>query len=140
MRKIDLKTIKSKLLEISCRVGSHIELHTWYFTAIFFTAIFFVSLLVWWNCVQNPSPSSEVLIRVEQGKEDYDGMRTRTESVIKMLRQSKQRFDSPPLFNGQRELFLKFDPEDPTVNGKFIEEQINEDQEMEQEKQEQVVQ
>ena len=63
------------------------------------------------NCIENPFPSNEVLIKVEQGKVNYKEMKTSTEQVITTLQESKEKFDNPPFFGNQRELFLDLDLE-----------------------------
>ena len=116
MQKVDTKKLMEKAAVFFKAVGSYINLNTRYFTILFFVGILIASLWTWWNCFQNPVPSSEVLIRIEQKKEDYPKMKSRTEDVITILQESRKRFDDPPFFGDQRELFWEIDPEDPKIH------------------------
>lgn len=113
MKKIELKTIEKKAKKIFKLVGLSVGSHTWYFTVLFFVTIFIVAIWIWWNCLENPSPSSDVVLRVEQGKENYTEMKARTEDVIGMLQESRGRFEDSPSFEDQRELFWKIDSKNP---------------------------
>ncbi|MEA1925776.1 MAG: hypothetical protein U9M90_00820 [Patescibacteria group bacterium] len=113
MQRIDIKKLTAKATAFFEVVGSYINLNTWYFTVLFFVGILIASLWTWWNCFQNPVPSSEILIRVEQRKENYPKMKLGTEEVITILQENRKRFDNPPFFGDQRELFWEIDPEDP---------------------------
>lgn len=113
MKKVELKTINKKAKKIFKLIGLGVGSHTWYFTVLFFVTIFIVAIWIWWNCLENPSPSSDVMIRVEQGKENYIEMKSRTEDVITTLQESRSRFENPPSFKGQRELFWEIDSQNP---------------------------
>lgn len=113
MKKIELKGIERKLKKFLGAIGSSISSHTWYFTVLFFIIVLLVSVWVWWNCFQDPVPSSEVVLRVEQSKENYTEMKSRTEEVITTLQENRDRFENSPDFKDQRELFWEIDDEDP---------------------------
>ena len=114
MKKIELKTIERKAKKIFKSVGLSVGSHTWYFTVLFFVTIFVVAIWIWWNCLESPSPSSDIVLRVEQGKENYTEMKSRTEDVITTLQESRNRFENPPSFKSQRELFWEIDSQNPT--------------------------
>jgi hypothetical protein len=120
MKNINLKNLPSALRELLGAIGSKINLNTWYFTITFFLFVFGVSIWVWWNCIQDPHPSNDVLIRVEQGKVNYKEMKTSTEQVIAILQESRDRFENPPFFGNQRELFMDVDLEESEGEGAVI--------------------
>jgi len=79
-----------------------------------------ISVFVWWQCFQNPLPSSKVLLKIEQEKVNYREMKTSTEQVITTLQNSREKFENPPFFGNQRELFLEIDLENIDVNSLIV--------------------
>lgn len=111
MKQLETKKLLKKIKKVFASIGSKINLNTWYFTILFFICILVVSVFVWWQCLQDPFPSNSVLMKIEQGKVNYRDMKTSTEVVIKTLQESKEKFENPPFFGNQRELFLEIDLE-----------------------------
>lgn len=116
MNSIKSKELLKKVKKFFGAIGEKINLNTWFFTTFFFVCVLVVSLFVWWQCVHEPVPSSKVLIKMEQEKENYNEMKVRTEEVIRTLQENRDRFDNPPFYGNQRELFLEIDLEN--IDGK----------------------
>lgn len=79
---------------------------TWFFTVLFFFLILTMSVLVWWQCVYHPYPSTVVLEKLEREKENFDGMRKETADAITLLQNYRENYNNAPEFEGQRELFI----------------------------------
>lgn len=120
MKKLETKKSLKKVRKVFATIGSKINLNTWYFTILFFICILVISVFVWWQCFQNPLPSSKVLLKIEQEKVNYREMKASTEQVITTLQDSREKFENPPFFGNQRELFLEIDLENIDENSLIV--------------------
>lgn len=83
-----------------------IHLSTWYFSVAFFAVVFLVSIWIWWVSFYRPKPSQQTISTFEAGKENFEGMKSRTESAIEMLKERRGNFLNAPDFASQRDLFV----------------------------------
>jgi hypothetical protein len=100
--KKDLKGILAACKSRICRFN----LNTWYFSVFFFGAIFLVSIWVWWLGFYDPKPSPEVVAKFESSKENFEGMKSKTETAIELLKNRQEKVRNAPDFSEQRDLFV----------------------------------
>jgi hypothetical protein len=105
VKKNNQKTLKDRFCGFKKRCFA-IHLNTRYFSVGFFIVVFFVSIWVWWTSFYRPKPSRETVSSFEAGKENFEVMKSRTESAIEMLKERRGNFLNAPDFYSQRDLFV----------------------------------
>lgn len=110
--KITKEAEKAKLAKPKFSIGDFIaklSQKTKYFTVVFFLAVFGFSIWIWWSCFYESRPSNKVIQKVNQSQEDFDGMKSKTEATIKILKDKIGRNEEGLDLSSQRELFMKSD-------------------------------
>lgn len=90
---------------------------TWFFTIIFFFTVLGFSVWTWWDCIQNPEPSSDVVQSLNQEQEKFQMKREKIDIVIEKIKDRKNKFENAPdhqlerkIFKSKNEIFEEMNP------------------------------
>lgn len=119
-QKKDVKIDAGQLLNVGKKMlsgaASFMKM-TWFFTIIFFFIVLGFSVWTWWDCIQNPEPSGEVVESLNQEQEKFQEKREKIDIVIEKLKNRKDRFENTPdhqldrkIFKSKNEIFEEMNP------------------------------